>query len=187
MRGPFKAGLLALSLGLSGLGGDLKAQVQSDVPRSPVLTIDSERLFSQSAYGRRIVAELEAERQVLIAEKEALEADLEAEELQLTQQRPNLPAAEFQVLAEAFDAKVQQARRAQDIKSRELGQKRDDARGAFLNFSLPVLAEIVREANAVAILERGSVFISADRIDITDQAIARMDVRVGDQLDTNAD
>jgi len=165
-------------------GGERAAgQFQEGVPQSPLLTIDSERLFVQSLYGRRIAQELEAERAGLIDEKEAIEEALEAEEQSLTDRRPSLPQAEFQMLAQAFDAKVQEARRAQDIKSRELGQKREEARAAFLNFSLPVLAEIVREANAVAVLERGTVFISADSIDITDLAIARMNDRVGDRLE----
>ena len=38
----------------------------------------------------------------------------------------------------------------------------------------------MREAGAVVILEKRSLFLSADVIDITDAAIARIDAEIGD-------
>jgi hypothetical protein len=42
------------------------------------------------------------------------------------------------------------------------------------------LANILAERRAVAVLERGSVFLSADAIDITDEAIRLADAALGD-------
>lgn len=55
--------------------------------RSPVLTIDSERLYQNSDFGRRVVAELDALGAELSSENRRIEADLKAEELDLTDKR----------------------------------------------------------------------------------------------------
>ncbi len=39
---------------------------------------------------------------------------------------------------------------------------------------MPVLSDLVRERGAVVVLDRRDVFLSADAIDITDEAIARL-------------
>jgi Skp family chaperone for outer membrane proteins len=49
----------------------------------------------------------------------------------------------------------------------------------FLAAAGPVLEQMMREAGAAVILERRSVFVSANAIDITDEAIERLDASVG--------
>ena len=61
-----------------------------------------------------------------------------------------------------------------------MGAKSDDLRRAFLNAAQPILAGMMRDANAAMIIERRAVFLSADVIDITDEAIARIDAAIGD-------
>ena len=158
---------------------------QTEVPKSSILTIDSERLFRQSVYGQRIMREFEAERERLLEDKVKIEGELEAEELDLTQKRATLEPNEFRKLAEAFDTKVQAARLAQDETSRRLTRDLEQDRAEFLRVSLPFLAEIVRAAGAVAVLERTSVFLSADSVDITTLAIARMNESIGDEITPN--
>jgi Skp family chaperone for outer membrane proteins len=72
----------------------------------PVASLNSDRLFSESLAGRAI---LEASREksiTLSEENRRIEAELEQEERELTEKRKAMPAAEFQLLADAFDAKV---------------------------------------------------------------------------------
>lgn len=170
----------AVGLGLLLLSGPSLAQEAPAIPRAPVLTVDSDRLFSASAYGRRISAEIEADSRALAQENRDIEQALEAEELELTRRRPELTPQEFTPLADAFDEKVERLRREQDAKTRALNRRGDEARSEFLNFALPVLATIVREAGAVAMLERRQVFLAADSIDVTELAIARLDAELGD-------
>lgn len=163
----------------------LQAQ-QLGVPQSDILTISSERLFSDSAFGRRIAREIEAESRVLATENRRIEAELTAEEKDLTAQRPDMEPVAFRVLADAFDEKVQSNRAVQDAKARTLAQKGDAGRGDFLQSARPVLALLMRETGASIILERSSVFLSADATDITDLAIARIDAAIGDGSTTFA-
>nr|WP_237754558.1 MULTISPECIES: OmpH family outer membrane protein [unclassified Leisingera] len=150
------------------------------LPQSGILTIQPDRLFSESAFGKRVEREIEAEGAVLTAENRRIEAELRKEELDLTERRSEMEPEAFRALADAFDEKVQETRRRQDQKLREITQMGEDARREFIKASLPVLQQIMREAGAGAILDHSSVFLSADAADITALAIARIDAVLGD-------
>ena len=168
--------------------GPALAQTEPAVPgtdsqplqSSQVLTLDQERLFLGSAYGARVMREIEAASKALAAQNREIEAQLAAEEKDLTSRRPALAAAEFRPLADAFDAKVVEIRRVQDEKLAKLNGRRDLERQAFYQAAAPVLGDLVREAGAVVILDARAVFLSADRIDITDEAIVRVDQLLGE-------
>lgn len=148
--------------------------------RSPILTIDSERLYRDSAFGQSVLREIEAQTSALVEENRALETQLETEELALTEQRQTLPAEEFKELADAFDARVQGIRREREAKGREVSSLLEQQRDQFLGIAIPVLEAIMREAGASIVLEKRSVFISANAIDITDTAIERIDAVLPD-------
>ena len=149
---------------------------EQDIPpmASPILTLDQERLFNGSNVAERVAQEVERRSAELAAENRAIEARLVAEELDLTERRPGLAPAEFRALANAFDEKVQRIRAEQDAKTTELQRLSEQARQNFLRRITPVLAEIVSERGAVVVLDRRSAVISAESIDITDEAIARI-------------
>ncbi|WP_245230984.1 OmpH family outer membrane protein [Parasedimentitalea huanghaiensis] len=154
--------------------------MQLGAPQSSILTIQSDRLFSESAYGRRIAHEIEAEGAVLTAENRRIEAELRSEEQQLTERRSSMDPAVFRTLADSFDEKVQETRRLQEEKLREINQTGETARREFFSVSLPILQQLMRETGAGAILEHSTVFLSADAADITDIAISHIDAVLGD-------
>lgn len=164
---------------VAGIGRPAAAQ-ELGLPQSAILTIETDRLFSASAFGRRIANEIEAESAVLAAENRRMEAELTAEEKDLTQRRSEMEPDAFRTLADAFDEKVQGIRRTQDAKARALNQKADKARGDFLRAARPVLEALMRETGASVILERSSVFLSANATDVTDEAITQIDAAIGD-------
>ncbi|MEX0370592.1 MAG: OmpH family outer membrane protein [Tateyamaria sp.] len=148
--------------------------------RSPILTIDSDRVYQDSAFGQRVRSDIEARTTALAEDNRRIEAELEAEEQQLTDQRAEMEPTAFRALADAFDARVEVIRREREAKSREIAALLDQNRDRFLIAAAPVLESIMREAGAAVILEQRSVFISANAIDITDLAIARIDAVLGD-------
>ncbi|MCE8006470.1 OmpH family outer membrane protein [Aestuariivita sp.] len=169
---------LVYALGLVGITPG--AAQQLGTVQSPILTVESERLFTQSAFGTRIAQEVEAESAVLAAENRRIEAELMEEERLLTERRATMDPDAFRALADAFDEKVQEIRRTQDGKARTLAQRRDNDRVVFLQAIAPVLEQLMRDAGAAVILERGSVFLSLNATDITEQAIERIDQAIGD-------
>ncbi len=141
----------------------------------PLLTLDEDRLFSDSAYGRAAEAAYQAENAALAAENRRIEAGLEAEERDLTTRRAKMAPAEFAPLAAEFDQRVQEIRRAQDAKSRDIARILDTRRQRFLEAAVPVLARLLDETGAVALLSSQMVILSRSSLDITDTAIARID------------
>ncbi|NBO21115.1 MAG: OmpH family outer membrane protein, partial [Rhodobacteraceae bacterium] len=74
---------------------------------TPLLTLDQDRLFSQSKMGQAIEARFAAASKTLIDENRRIESDLEQEERDLTARRPTMAPADFAPLASAFDTKVE--------------------------------------------------------------------------------
>lgn len=164
-------------------GFEMGRDVQLGTPQSGLLTIQPDRLFSESLFGKRITREIEAEGAVLTVENRNIEAELRTEEQELTERRSQMEAEAFRALADAFDRKVQETRNTQEQKLREITQLGEDARREFFAASLPVLEGIMRETGAGAILDHSTVFLSADVVDITELAISRIDRVLGDGLE----
>jgi Skp family chaperone for outer membrane proteins len=177
MRAPLlRLALLALLAG----GSQMPAQAQQlGVVQSDVLVIDIERLLSETMYGQRLQAAINAERDALIARNERVARELETEEQALTELRATTPPAEFRKMADDFDAKVTQLRRESERLSRDLERQRDLAPVQFMRVVQPVLGELLREADAVVLVDVRSVILRADVADVTDIAISRIDGRIG--------
>ncbi|MCV2864376.1 OmpH family outer membrane protein [Albidovulum sediminicola] len=180
MRGLFAVLSLAVALAVPAAAQEMTVTSGPRPLVASILVLDQERLFEGSLWGKRVIAEIEAESNALAAENRRIEADLQAEEQDLTDKRQTLPTAEFRALADAFDAKVIDIRRNQDTKARDLVRLNDAERQAFLATAVPVLRKLLAETpGAVAILDRRTVLIAADVIDITDEAVARIDATLG--------
>lgn len=172
LRRAFLTGLLGASIAFP-------CAAQEDL-RQPVLTIDPDRLFAETAFGRRVLRAVETQSTALARENRRIEAELIAEERALTEQRAELSVEEFRALADAFDEKVQALRAEQDAKTRDVQALRDTERQRFINEIAPVLSDLVRARGADVVVDRRTVFLSSARVDITDEAITMIDTRLGD-------
>lgn len=155
-------------------------EAQGPLPGSPVLTIDQDILYLQSAWGRRAQARLEAEGELIATENDRLTDILSAEEAALTQQRPGLDPAEFRRLAESFDIRATEIRRERAQAVQALNAWADADRVAFFRAALPVMGEMMQDRGASAVLDRRTVFVSLEGIDITQALIEALDADLGD-------
>jgi Skp family chaperone for outer membrane proteins len=179
---------LAVTLGLHAFtataqqGQTLPEPAQSSPPplRSPILTVDEERIFTESHFGKSILAARDADAAALNFENRKIEADLEEEERALTSQRAKIPKADFAPLSAAFNAKVEGIRKAQETKLQELSQRFEDQRRRFSTAAVPVLGQIMAERGALAIVSKRAILIGVENVDITAAAIARLDETLGD-------
>lgn len=149
-------------------------------PATPVLTLDQDRLFLESDFGRAVIERERVATQALEQENRKIEAELVAEEQALTEARATLAAEEFATRAEAFDAKVNRIRSEQDSKARRLTEGRETDRKAFLEVAVPVLGEILGDKGATAIMDKTLVILSLSAVDITDEAIARVNAALAE-------
>jgi Skp family chaperone for outer membrane proteins len=143
--------------------------------QAPLLTLDDERLFSGSAFGKAVIARQDADSRTLIDENRRIEAALEVEEKDLTTRRASMTREEFMPLSDAFNQKVEGIRKAQDAKTRDLQRRFEEDRLRFLQAARPILAEVMTSRGAVAIIDSRAVFVGFENIDITDEAISRLD------------
>lgn len=145
---------------------------------SQVLTLDQEALFQGSDYGRLTMVQFDSEAAALAVEHRRIEAELEREERALTQRRSLLSPSEFSNLANAFDARVVEIRAQQDAKTRELAVWLEGRRAKFFADMLPVLADVLAETGAVAILQKDVVLIGLSKVDVTALTILRANEKI---------
>ncbi len=110
-----RAALGLICAGLCLLAGPGQAQETANPVsplQSPLLTLDDERLFSGSAFGKAVLAQQGLETKALIDENRRIETALEVEEKDLTQRRPQMSREQFTPLSEAFNQKVEGIRKA---------------------------------------------------------------------------
>lgn len=167
---------LVLSSGLTGTA----APAQEAPPASAILTVDQERLFNESLWGKRMQAELETASRALQAENRKIESALTAEEKALTDKRVTMAPADFRALADEFDKRVTEIRAAQDGKARDLTAQRDTDRKAFLDAVLPIMGEVMTARGAVAILDSRAIFLSVRSVDATDAIVKAIDAKLGE-------
>lgn len=154
------------------------AAAQSAFPTvfpKPVLLLDQDKLFSQTNLGKALANLAVSKREALIKESRAIDLAFETEERRLTDQRKTMAAADFQKLADDFDARVQKAREAQLNKDLALQKEIDNNRRRFFQLAAPVLSRLLQKYMAGAILDRRSVLLFDKNMDITDEAIALLD------------
>lgn len=142
-----------------------------EVQPAPLLTLDQDRFFLESDFGRAAAERERTATAALEQENKRIEAELVAEEQALTEQRKTLSAAEFAARAEAFDQKVERIRSEQDSKARALTDAREADRQEFLKAAVPVLGKLLTERGGTAILDKNLVIVSLSAIDITTEAI----------------
>ena len=173
---------LVAAVTLAMPAGTARAQ-EADVVRSPVLTVDPDALFTRSRFGQAFEEQMVADSRALEAENRRLEKELAAEEQDLTERRAEVAPGEFRDLADAFDTKVQRIREQQQEKARALSERGDSARRRFFSAAGPVLQTMMQEAGAAVIIDKRSVFMSANIVDVTQLAVERIDARIGDGAD----
>jgi Skp family chaperone for outer membrane proteins len=159
-------------------GAEAPAAVQPGAAAAvPFVFINQERILTGSRTGQALLAAEEAERDALRTEARALDSAFEAEEQDLTDRRPTLPPEEFRQLSDAFDARVVQARREQDVRASALAQEFDQRRRQFYASVAPILVMLMDRTGAKAILDENSVLLADQSLNITDAVIAEIDAQ----------
>ena len=178
---PIRACALICALAVSMQVPAASAQEQdARAVQSDVLTLDPERLFTDTQVGQRLIEQYEDERDRLIASNRELESELRAEEQALTEARKDMTPAKFRAKADAFDDKVKSIRQENERKARDLERGREIAPLTLMRMAEPILVELMRDTGGTIILDTRQVLLRADAIDITDVAIERIDAAIGD-------
>ena len=147
---------------------------------SSVLTVDLEKIARESDYGQRVNGLYQAEILTLKSQAKQVEAELIAEEQELVAQRDIVSPEQFKELSQAFDRKVVAIREDQNSKQSELQAKQRDDQRNLLRLIAPILYEIVSARGASVLIDRRNIVLDLSSVDITDEAIAKMNETLGD-------
>ncbi|MEX1661791.1 OmpH family outer membrane protein [Thioclava sp. 15-R06ZXC-3] len=181
MRGAFALALVLAGFAAPGLAQ--QAPSASPVPpaaQTPVLTLDWERLYDNSLWGKRVAREIETASADLRTENNRIAAQLEAEERDLTDRRPKMDPAAFQTAADVFDKRATAIRAAQKAKADAIQQQLNNERQGFLQAVMPKLDEVLRARGAEVVLDSRVIIRGLASADVTAQLGERIDSEVGD-------
>jgi len=144
-----------------------------------VATINQDRLFSESQFGKSFNTKFQNDATLLTEENRRIENELAIEEAVLTQKRKEIENIEFRKLAEIFNKKVETIRRDQSQKLNDLNTSRIQAQRAFFAQVKPIIIEMMQELGIQFILNDQAIFMSGNSGDITNDAIQRIDQILG--------
>jgi Skp family chaperone for outer membrane proteins len=168
-------------LGIAGMDAALAAPPQAPgggAPVAKILIIDLRKVMGSSKVGRDIQSQVEALKREAQGELNGEGASLRAEETQLQQQAailaPDVKARkikEWQARAASFQTKVNQRSgliQGGVIKAQQQIEQALD----------PILEGIMRERGATVLLDRSSVLLAPNAIDVTEVVTQRLDVKM---------
>lgn len=152
--------------------------VSQDVDPAQILVVDIEAILKRSAAGGAIQSQAEAMRDRFQATFKTREDALLAEERALAELRQELDRETFEARAAAFEAEVRTLRRDR----REIGEQVQrvffGATSELKERLQPILVEIMSERRAGVLLDTREVLLSATALDVTEEAIRRLDAAV---------
>ncbi|PIB24655.1 hypothetical protein BFP76_05590 [Amylibacter kogurei] len=168
------SGILALEFGIAGYVFPATAQTYPVYKEPTVASIDQERLFAESDFGKQALQEIETVSRELSLENRQIEAELTAEEKELAELRKTELPEVFKQKAADFDRRVKQIRAEQDQKFANIRASLDAARQTFNTKATPILQQLMVDTGIIFILDNSAILIGQPDGDITDQAIARI-------------
>ena len=170
-----KVSVLVFMVLLSSLSSSAVGQNRV-INKSSVLVLSQDDLFKKSVAGRALLKVFEEKQALLFSEASKVEQDFILEEQKLTDQRLILAPADFQVLADEFDSKVEKMRKFRTNKDKKLQQDFIRWRKKFVQIVLPIVRELMAQYEASVVIDtinRGLIY--DQNIDVTDIIIKRLD------------
>ncbi|MDE2134950.1 MAG: OmpH family outer membrane protein [Alphaproteobacteria bacterium] len=147
-------------------------------PTARILMVDMRRVMAGSKVGQDIQRQVEALKAQAQSELKGEESSLRSEETQLQQQAailaPDVKARrikDFQAKAQSFQRKVQERGGLIQGGVIKAQQQIEQALG-------PILQGIMKERGATVLLDRSSILLAPNSIDVTSLVVQRLDMRM---------
>lgn len=176
MRAALRLGVIALALSLA------PAFARAQPAAGGVVAMNLEQVFGQTMLGKRMRADHAAAVARMEACNDNLRIRLEAEEARLADLRSDIAGDEFRELADAFDAEVRRIRTARARSAEALERSWGEAHVAFLRAVQGVLGRILTQRGAAVLLDNSALLLATNEVDITSEAILRIDEAIGDGM-----
>ena len=158
----------------------LLAGVPDGARADGILLIDRQKVLSESAPAQRLRAAEQERRIALRAELDEIQDGLEAEEAEISDLRGTADAATFEARVKAFDTHVRDARRRSQAMGEALQAEFERARQRLVAALSPVLLALLEKYDADVIVDVRSVLAARPGLDVTNEAIFRLNATTTD-------
>ncbi|MBX2854010.1 MAG: OmpH family outer membrane protein [Rhodobacteraceae bacterium] len=189
LRGAFCWGLTLLCIALC-CGGVPQAKAQSSDSDdakpvlSGVLIVSMDRILRESAAGGSVQEQAESLRERLRASLDDRRKKLRDEERELAKLRDTMERDAFDERVADFEAQVRELRRDEQGDSGRLQRAVGLARAQLREQLAGILVQLMTERGAGVMIDKKQVLVSANGLDVTDEAIKRLDAVVS-RLEVN--
>lgn len=167
-----------LALTFAPLGAPVRAQTATQAPAAVIILVDSQQILAESAAGKSLRAQIESYRKKFQADLSKREEDLRKQEAELKRQRTLLSPEAFEERRKAFEQQVTGVQREIQERNKSFETALTDARKQLLTALEPIFADIMKEYGANLMLDQNQVVLGATSLDITQEAIRRLDTKL---------
>jgi Skp family chaperone for outer membrane proteins len=147
-------------------------------PTIGIGVIDVMRLVSESEAGKSIMTQLDARGKSLESEASTLEKSLLAEENSILAQQGKIPPAEFEAKSKAYQTKLDGVRQSLQTKQANLEKLRVNALSQLQQHIAKISANIADQKKLRVIIDRASVVIVEQNLDVTSEALKQLNASV---------
>ena len=147
----------------------------ADYPNTSIGVIDINRILSETKAA--ISASEQIEKIAIDIENEIKNSDeaiIEEQNLLIESQSIMAPEA-FETKKNEYESKVQNYNNERQAKLMKIDELIATSRNDVLNALKPILEEISNEKGITILLEKGTVMLNADKMDITNEALKKLD------------
>ena len=147
---------------------------EDNYPNTSIAIIDLNLIFSESNAAKDATKQYESIQKNVEKEIVASDKDMLDEKNKLIEQKSVIAPEAFELKAEDYEKKLQNYQIERQNKLRKLDGIIQKARSEILANVSPILESISKEIGVTVILEKNTVLLSANNMDITSDVIKRL-------------
>jgi Skp family chaperone for outer membrane proteins len=159
---------------LLALAVPLRAQAET-LPAPVILIVDLQQILQEAKAAKGVQAVINQEYTSYTKEVSQQEDELQKARGDLERQRTILAPDAFNLRARELQQRYDELGQVVQGRRQSLQQSLNEAMGKVKNAALEVIADIVKERKANLVVEKQAVVFEADGMDVTADAIARLD------------
>lgn len=154
------------------------AAAATDAPVARILLVDSQEILRDSLAAKDIRRQIDSYRTQFQGEINQQEEGLRKDEAELKRQRAVLSADAFEDKRRAFEEKVTGVQRGIQERNQRLERALNQATDSLRRSLAPIFADIMKARGANLLLDQNQVLVGAVEMDVTKEAIRRLDQKL---------
>lgn len=152
-----------------------QAEPEGERPAHEFLVVDLNRILREAAAVQALQAQVGAAREAFQAEIRQREESLRQRDQELARLRPQLSEEEYEARRGQLAEELAQLQSDVQERRRQLDQAMNEGMRQVQAVLLPILQQLTEERGASMLLSKTSIVLVRPELEITDQALTRLD------------